>query len=33
MSIAEYKAIDRRYAEEVLDQGKLEVIDEISADD
>ena len=29
MSIADNKALDRRYAEEVLDQGRLDVIDEI----
>ena len=33
MSIAENKAIDRRYADEVLDQGKLDVIDEICTPD
>jgi predicted ester cyclase len=31
MSIEGNKAIDRRYAEAVLDQGRLEVIDEICA--
>ena len=33
MSIDANKALDRRYAEEVLDQGKLDVIDEICPDD
>jgi predicted SnoaL-like aldol condensation-catalyzing enzyme len=33
MSLDANKAIDRRYAEEVLDQGKLDVIDEICSDD
>jgi len=33
MDVEEMKRIDRRYAEEVLDQGRLDVIDEICADD
>lgn len=33
MSLEANKAVDRRYAEEVLDQGKLDVIDEICAAD
>ena len=33
MSIADNKALDRRYAEEVLDQGRLDVIDEICSPD
>src|SRR5262245_57065724 len=33
MSVDANKAIDRRYAEEVLDQGMVDVIDEICSDD
>jgi predicted ester cyclase len=33
MTIDEIRALDRRYVEEVLDQGRLEVIDEICTED